>query len=137
MQQPSYTFVFRNESRPLVRATRWTLIILKVVLIVVVAVIQVPLWWLLGIVLAAVSLIEYRALKTVAKVQFTDEGLVFTTMFKKQFRWQQIENVIIKDELLTVDFKNNRLLQKEIDTPVDEQQFNTWCAAKLKFQTEN
>jgi len=43
---------------------------------------------------------------------------------------------VLKDGLLTLDFKNNRLMQKEIaddedEDDADEEEFNTWCRDQL------
>lgn len=131
----SYTLVFRNEQRRVVKTTRRVLIILKIVLIPVVIVSQIPLWWLLAAILAIVSVIEYRAIRVAPSVMFSENGIMFIGMFKKKYTWKDVANVIVKDELLTVDFKNNRLVQKEIETHTDEQQFNKWCANHLGVGT--
>ena len=47
--------------------------------------------------------------------------------------WDQFNNVILKDNLLTLDFKNNQLLQLEPDAAatVNEQLFNDFCTKYL------
>ncbi len=46
--------------------------------------------------------------------------------------WQEIYNVILRDNLLTVELKNNSFLQAEIsDVNVDVAGFNNWCKGKL------
>lgn len=45
--------------------------------------------------------------------------------------WSEFNNIILKDNLLTLDFKNNKLLQlniNESETTVDENSFNTFCS---------
>ncbi|OYY22402.1 MAG: hypothetical protein B7Y69_06810, partial [Sphingobacteriia bacterium 35-40-8] len=54
---------------------------------------------------------------------------------KKHILWEELNNVVIKDGLLTIDFKNNKLLQKEIQSgsnAKDEQDFNEFCRNKLQ-----
>ena len=49
---------------------------------------------------------------------------------KKRFQWSELQNVVLKDEILTLDFHNNKLIQKEIETPVsaeEEKEFNDFC----------
>ena len=46
-----------------------------------------------------------------------------------------LNNVILKDDLLTLDFKNNRLLQLLVtstETDINEKEFNEFCKVKLK-----
>jgi hypothetical protein len=56
-------------------------------------------------------------------------------LFKRKFRWSEFNNIILKDGLLTLDFKSNRLLQKEVldddDPDADEDEFNAYCREKL------
>ena len=47
--------------------------------------------------------------------------------------WSQLTNLVKKDDLLTLDFKNNRLMQVEIINPdeVPENEFNQFCLQQL------
>ena len=127
----SYLFVLRIETKPYVNITRKILIIIKVLLIPVLLLIKIPFYWLFATLLAFVSIIEYRALKLVPSVGFSPDIVVFNGAVKKKIPWSQLENVILKDGLLTIDFKNNRLFQKEVDSQTDELEFNDWCSKKL------
>jgi uncharacterized membrane-anchored protein YitT (DUF2179 family) len=50
----------------------------------------------------------------------------------KKMEWQQFSNVILKDNILTLDFKNNRFLQAEIETEnIHEDAFNTFAKEQL------
>jgi hypothetical protein len=51
----------------------------------------------------------------------------------KKYSWADIENVILKDGILTIDFKDNKLIQAEVDpsTPIDEAQFNSFSLTNL------
>jgi hypothetical protein len=51
----------------------------------------------------------------------------------KNYPWDQFNNIILKDNLLTLDFKNNQLLQLEPDstTIINEQVFNDFCKMYL------
>lgn len=43
--------------------------------------------------------------------------------------WDEFNNIILKDNLLTLDFKSNKLLQLNIaENKVDENSFNTFCS---------
>jgi hypothetical protein len=46
--------------------------------------------------------------------------------------WGQLTNVIKRDDLLTLDFKNNRLMQVQIiNDDVPESEFNQFCRQQL------
>lgn len=50
----------------------------------------------------------------------------------KKYTWDEFANVILKDNLLTLDFKNNRLLQAEIEVAdINEEAFNTFAKQQL------
>ena len=54
-------------------------------------------------------------------------------LFGKKIRWEDLNQVIIKDDILTIDFKNNKLIQAETDDEDDDEyevgddEFNTYC----------
>jgi hypothetical protein len=79
-------------------------------------------------------LLEYQA-KYPLEIGFTNESIVINTLFKKSFSWQELNNVILKDGMLTLDFKNNHIIQKETvdeDEPdADEDEFNAFCRLHL------
>jgi hypothetical protein len=52
----------------------------------------------------------------------------------KGYNWEEFSNVILKDNLLTIDFANNNILQLEIDESgevINEAELNTFCKACL------
>ncbi len=51
----------------------------------------------------------------------------------KNYPWNQFNNIILKDDLLTLDFKNNQILQLAPDstTTINEQTFNDFCKKYL------
>ena len=68
-------------------------------------------------------------------VGFLDDRVVINTFIKRRYSWADFNNVILKDDLLTLDFKNNRLLQREtIDEEGDaeEDEFNAYCQEQLR-----
>ena len=49
-------------------------------------------------------------------------------------------NVVLKDGLLTLDFKSNRLMQREVaddddEDDADEEEFNAYCRSRLAAAT--
>ena len=77
---------------------------------------------------------EYQA-KYPLEIGFSDEEILRNTLFKKKYRWSDLNNVILKDGLLTMDFKNNKLFQKEAlddeEMDADEAEFNAYCQKRL------
>jgi uncharacterized membrane protein YobD (UPF0266 family) len=72
-------------------------------------------------------------------VLFSEKGLLITRVFKSiLYPWHEMDNVILKDNLLTIDFKSNRIIQAEIvegSEVVDEKNFNGFCTAQLQQLT--
>ena len=68
-------------------------------------------------------------------VLFSHEGVHLTRVFKTVvFPWTEMDNVILKDNLLTVDFKTNKIIQVEIlenNRMIDETEFNFFCKGLL------
>ncbi len=53
----------------------------------------------------------------------------------KGYRWAEFSNIILKDNLLTIDFEDNKILQLEVDETaksIDEGAFNTFCHGCLQ-----
>jgi hypothetical protein len=99
---------------------------------------RMPYFEWLVIVFAILAVLEYQA-KLPPEIGFSDEHIVFNGLIKKKYDWSAIDNVILKDELLTIDFKNNTLFQKEIDSgdnEATEEEFNGWCARLLLLNHE-
>lgn len=88
-------------------------------------------WITLIYVIAAI--LEKQA-KFPQEIAFADDEIVFNSFPKQHYAWSDMKNVILKDGIITVDFKNNKLLQKEIQsgsTAQDEKEFNEFCRIKL------
>ena len=77
-------------------------------------------------------------LKFQEEIGFDKTGITFNTFPKKHFGWHLLNNAVLKDGMLTLDFKNNKILQKEIDERVAaflETEFNDFCRAQLAAHT--
>lgn len=76
------------------------------------------------------TFLEYQA-KYPLEIGFAQDHVMINTLFKKKIAWSDFSNVILKDGLLTLDFKNNRIIQKEVDEEeegeADEDEFNDFC----------
>ena len=80
------------------------------------------------------ALLEYQA-KFSVEIGFSDNEIKFNTFFKKKYRWSDFTNIVLKDGLLTLDFANNKILQREIEEDdedeADENEFNDYCQKQL------
>jgi hypothetical protein len=80
-----------------------------------------------------------RQVKFPYEIAFDPAGIVINTFPKKQFPWAMIQNAIIKDDVITIDFKNNKLIQKDINEPVSEtitNEFNAFCAEQIAISNQ-
>ena len=90
-------------------------------------------YWLVAICFI-MGLLFFLAVKNMEFV-FKKNGVEKLNFPKKLFEWGLFENVILKDDILTLDFKNNRILQAEIDpvTDVDETEFNSFVSSQVEM----
>lgn len=76
-----------------------------------------------------------KQVKFPQEIAFDELEIVQNSFPKKTNTWKEVNNVILKDGLLTIDFKNNQLIQKEVDAEVTEQverEFNEFATAQIK-----
>lgn len=77
------------------------------------------------------------------EIGFSETGIVISGLFPKKYNWSALSNVIIKDDLLTIDFKNNKVLQHYTDDEEDDEyevesdEFNAYCREMLKVTTNS
>jgi hypothetical protein len=96
---------------------------------------KMPYYQWLSFVFIILALLEYQA-KYSIEIGFSDNEIKFNTFFKKKYRWSDFTNIVLKDGLLTLDFTNNKLLQREIEDDddeddADEKEFNDYCQNQL------
>ena len=92
-----------------------------------------------SIVLSLVLLIHgifFQMLNKKVKVEIDSKSITIHYVFyKKTHEWAEVSNLILKDNILTIDFKNDHLLQTEIAAEsfeIDEKLFNRFCAEQLQ-----
>lgn len=69
------------------------------------------------------------------KVLFYEDQILFPSLVSRTVHWKDLANVILKDGILTIDFKNNRIIQQYIEEAgpaVDEKKFNEFCRQQLE-----
>ena len=94
-----------------------------------------PQGWYVSIIYLLASILE-KQVKFPEEIAFDVEGIVINSFPKKQVVWTEIANIVLKEGILTIDFQNNKLIQKEIETPVTlktEIEFNAFCKSRLNL----
>ncbi len=89
-------------------------------------------YWMAGLFVIA-ALLE-RQVKFPQEIGVDERGITFNTLPQKEYEWKDINNLLLKEGILTVDYKNNKLFQHEIESDVSpalEREFNQYCGAKL------
>jgi hypothetical protein len=87
-----------------------------------------------------IAAVMEKQVKFVREVAFDTTEVVFNTFPRRHFQWNELSNIILKDGLLTIDFKNNKLIQSEIDaqtTPELEKDFNEFCRSMITTEGKN
>lgn len=111
-------------------------LILAFALAAVVLILLLRLPWLAALYL--VLALVYRKSVRSQEIGFSPEIIVVDGLFQKRINWSELNNVLIKDGLLTMDYKNNKLFQQETDDldddeddDVTEEEFNAFCQTAL------
>ncbi len=96
-------------------------------------------WFLLGKYLFAISILCFTIIGFYTskkfKVIFSADKILYPSFPLKTFLWADVNNVVLKDDVLTIDLKNNKLIQavieKESADEIDEDAFNEFCRNQL------
>jgi hypothetical protein len=59
-----------------------------------------------------------------------DEHILYPSFPKRKIKWNEVNNIILKDGLLTIDLNNNKIIQQLVDESVNtinEPEFNKFC----------
>ncbi|HEX6915764.1 MAG TPA: hypothetical protein VF145_11015 [Chitinophagaceae bacterium] len=87
-----------------------------------------------GILYLIAGLLE-QPMRQATEIGFSKDGIRINTFPSKAYHWKELSNVVIKDGILTLDFRNNKILQREIEPPADsetELEFNGFCRQFLQ-----
>jgi len=107
-------------------------------------------FWYFSILLFLLLVLQFR-MESDFTIALTEQNIIVNGFIKKSFGWQDFNNIVLKDDLLTLDFTNNRILQVEPDWnvsapnaeiesweagegyPETEKKFNDFCRQQLKI----
>ena len=73
-------------------------------------------------------------------ITISKEEVRYPSFPVKKISWDQISNLILKDDILTIDLKNNKVYQhfvKDADQLVQEEEFNEFCKVQLNRASGN
>lgn len=89
-------------------------------------------YYIIGAASLALAVLYYIA-KRDMDVIVNHDRISYPSFPPKNIRWSELNNIILKDGLLTIDFKNNKIIQQLIDekNTVDEMEFNQYCRGQL------
>ncbi len=98
------------------------------------------IWIILGKYLLAIFMLLFAVFGFYASRKFfvivTADQITYPSFPVKKYLWSVVNNAMIKDNVLTIDLKNNKLIQavleKESADRIDEGMFNDFCKAHLK-----
>ncbi|MFY7900610.1 MAG: hypothetical protein ACOVNY_10535 [Chitinophagaceae bacterium] len=88
----------------------------------------------IGFVYIVAAILE-KPIKVQPEIGFDNEEIAINSFPVKKIQWSMVNNVVLKDGLLTIDLKNNQLIQKEVHELVSketEHEFNTFCKEQLQ-----
>ena len=92
--------------------------------------------YLLAVCCVLLGVLFHASLQKIQFV-FNADGVYKLNFPKAVYEWHQFTNVMIKDKILTLDFKNNKLIQAETEQEAfDEITFNKFAKQQLEFQNE-
>jgi hypothetical protein len=87
--------------------------------------------YFVGSMLLIFSLLSLLTIKTLV-ISFTEEGILYPSFPAKLIGWNEVDFVILKDDILSIELKNNKLMQftleKSVANGIDTGEFNSFCA---------
>ena len=105
-------------------------------------------FWYFSILLLLLLVLQFR-MESDFTISLSDQNIIVNGFIKKSYLWPDFNNIVLKDDLLTLDFTNNRVLQVEPDWnmaiatgeieawevrgdyPETEKEFNDFCQQQL------
>jgi len=106
--------------------------------ILAINIIVVILWINYQLYLPAVATLIFEGLFLYStrrlEVLISLKGITYPSLPTKEINWQELQNIILKDGILTIDFRNDKLIQQEIeeDEFLNEKEFNEFCKQQLR-----
>lgn len=100
-----------------------------------------PVFGIFMIIIGMAFFIIYRVEERWNKpfiIRVNKDGIIFPKIFKSQlYSWSQFNHIILRDDLLTMDFVNNRVVQLALSQSENEKNtmaFNAFCEENLALK---
>jgi len=90
-------------------------------------------YWVVGLLNFLFMILHIAALQKPI-VSINEAHVIYPSFPRKKIDWQELSNLMIKDGLLTIDFKNNKIIQQQIadiSSTINEKEFNDFCHHQL------
>lgn len=90
-------------------------------------------YWVISILNLVFSVLNVVALQKPI-VRISESQIIYPSFPKRKISWTDLNNLILKDGLLTIDFKNNKLIQQYVadaSANISEKEFNEFCSQQL------
>lgn len=90
-------------------------------------------WWASA--LPVILIFLYDRSRKPLIVTVDEQGVRYPSFPAKQFTWAELSNVVLRDGLLTIDLRNNHIIQQELDENMDvpnAADFNEFCRRQLQ-----
>jgi hypothetical protein len=66
------------------------------------------------------------------EVIISADKIIYPSFPQKEIQWNELQNILLKDGILTIDFRNDKLIQNEIENnELDEKKINEFCRIQL------
>ena len=92
-------------------------------------------YWLAAV--HIVLMILYIKANSKKIIQFMPSGISIQGWPHKKIQWDSISRIILKDGILTIDYKNNKLMQAVVVenwSKIEEQEFNQFCYEQINIK---
>ena len=106
-----------------------------VFLIIILGWINTRVYWWMAIPISTIMILDEIARREFVVKVFSDK-IMYPSFPYREIKWEELSNVILKDRILTIDFKNNKIIQHEVpgeqgDYDSEEKEFNDFCKQQL------
>jgi hypothetical protein len=127
-----FCFLLRNTSR---LKKREDLLVSFSFCVIIVSWIVLQFYWAATINLVLFIFQDITRRKLV--VLFFEDRIIYPSFPRRTIQWPELNNVILKDGLLTIDLKNDKVFQHEIASAADENELNQFCKEHIQPPVKN
>ncbi len=97
-----------------------------------ISLVLIPLFNLIGVLYLFLAFISFRLSKP-AQIRFSGEGIILQSLWKNFYKWEKVRFVVLKDNLISIELKNEKLIQFEIEDEMglNAYDFKNYLAEKI------